>query len=149
MNDRMILKTVPEIIKSDLVRELMIRCLFRADEIYGGQPPADALLVEGILGRYGFHRGRIAESRDEIRWLLDEMPDDFHVQGGGGMSFLNLCVDRNDQHWAEHRTMNELLCLGIAANMADYCVPRHLWSAFPGGMPYVVFDTREGQVERD
>lgn len=100
-----------------------------------------ALVVDGIAGKYGFDSSKIALHKDEIRALLDDMPDDFHAAKGGGMSFLNLCVDKSGEQWAEHSTMDALVALGIAAGMARYPLPRELWSIFPGGMPYVTFDT--------
>ena len=127
--------------KAEKTRELMKHCLFKDTELVDGKPPENAVIVEGIVNRFGFHPGRIAEKKDEIKELLDEMPASFHIGGGGGMSFLNLCMDKHDNHWAEHQTMGDLVCLGIAAGMAKYCLPRDMWNMFPGGMPYVQFNT--------
>jgi len=129
--------------KSTKVHELVKKCLYKDEEIFGGKPPEGHILVEGIVNKFAFHPGRIATHKEEIRALLNEMPDDFHKHKGGGMSFLNLCMDKHGAHWAEHPTMGSLVCLGIAAGMASYCFPRDMWSIFPGSMPYVVFDTTE------
>lgn len=124
--------------KADKVHEIVKNCLFKEEEII-----EDPILVEGILNKFIFHPERVKSHKEEIRALLNEMPDDFHRHTGGGMSFLNLCMDKHGAHWAEHPTMGELVCLGIAAGMASYCVSRDMWHIFPGGMPYVVFDTIE------
>lgn len=81
------------------------------------------------------------ERKCEIQWLLDEMPEAFQKEGKGGHSFLALCEDKHGVHWAEHRTMDALITLGLATNMAAYCMPREMWKMLPGSVPYVVFDT--------
>ena len=100
-----------------------------------------ALVVEGIVQSFGFSREKISEHKKEIRALLDSMPKEFHKDTGVGMSFLNLCMTKNGVQWGEHSDMEALVVLGIAAGMASYCLPRPMWSALPGGMPYVVIDT--------
>jgi len=127
--------------KDEKVRKIVSRCLFSEAEVPNNIPPAGAIIVDGIVNKFVFHVGRIEESKEEIRWLLNEMPESFHAQSGGGMSFLNLCLDKHGEHWAEHSTMCDLICLGIAAKMASYCLPRDKWHIFPGGMPYVTIDT--------
>ncbi len=115
------------------VDTLARECLFAADE-----PKDDPLIVEGITTRYGFHPGRVAERTDAIAALLAELPHEFQTTGGGGWSFLNACNDKHGRLWTgEHRVMEALLCLGIAAGKARWQLPRELWSALPGGMPYV------------
>jgi hypothetical protein len=54
------------------------------------------------------------------------------------MSFLNACMDRHGNHWAEHQTIDFLLCLGLATDQVAFCLPREIWAALPGGMPYFV-----------
>jgi hypothetical protein len=100
-----------------------------------------AILVEGIVNNFGFSQTAIDSHREEIAGLLNEMPPEFHKAGGGGWSFLNLCLDKHGNQWGEHRNMEVLCCLGIAAGMAKWLLPREVWSALPGGVPYVGFDT--------
>lgn len=130
--------------KANKVRELLVACLYTDEEcaeLEEGQVPDNALKVEGIVNNFAFHPERVEQRKEEIRDLLNEMPDEFHVDKGGGMSFLKMCNDKHGEHWAEHRTMGELIALGAAADMAKYCLPRELWSSLPGGVPYVVFNT--------
>lgn len=130
-----------EINKADKVRATLLKMLFEPEEIVDGKPPENAIVVDGIMTKYAFHPGRTEACKEDIRWLLNEMPDAFQLKKGGGWSFLNLCMDKHDVHWAEHPTMESLVCLGIAAGMASFPMPREYWKMLPGGMPYVVFDT--------
>ena len=82
--------------------------------------PDGALVVEGIVRTFGFSPVAVEAHRGEIAALLDEMPPMFHKSGGGGWSFLNLCLDKRGEHWAGHQTMEALCCLGIAAGMAKW-----------------------------
>lgn len=127
---------------ADEVRDIARHCLFNEEELIDGIPPTNAVLGDGIISTLAFHPVRLEESKSRIRAILDEMPDDFHASKGGGMSFLNLCMDRNGNHWAEHPTLGILCSLGLAAGMVSYPMPRDMWSILPGGMPYVTINTK-------
>ena len=128
---------------AEKVHEIFMGCLYEEKEVKDVEhPPEGAVLVEGIMGKFGFHPDRLESHRDQVRQLLDEMPKEFHKTTGGGWTFLNLCQDKNGFQWTGfHQRMEELVCLGIGLKMATFCAPRDMWSAFPGGMPYIVFDT--------
>lgn len=130
--------------KAKRVREIIKDCLFTNEEIHD-DPHRDAVLVKGVASNFGFHPGRLGANKQAIRELLLQIPEAFFVVsegGGGGWSFMNLCIDRDGNHWAEHRTMDELVCLGIGAGMAKFCIEdREVWKALPGGVPYVAFFT--------
>jgi hypothetical protein len=105
----------------------------------GGEPMDSALVVEGITRKFMFHPGRVAENREQIGALLAELPIEFQGRGGGGWSFLNACNDKDGIQWTDlHSDMEELFCLGIAADKARWMIPKKFWSTLPGGMPYVV-----------
>lgn len=126
------------------VTEIIEDCLFKDGEIFNGQPPKDAVLVKGIVQNFGFHPGRLAAHKAEILELLHQLPDEFqdiNNGGGGGWSFLNAYMTKDGVHWGEHNNIEELLCLGIATEQAEILMPREMWSAFPGGMPY--FEVKE------
>lgn len=111
----------------------MHECLFKDDET-----PEDPIRVEGITRTFGFHRGRVREHTAEITALLAELSDEFQVQRGGGWTFLNACTDRHGRLWTGEQTVaEELFVLGIAAGKARWLMPREMWEAFPGGVPYV------------
>lgn len=119
------------------VEEIFLDCLFNDDE-----DTADHVECEGILHTAWFHPGRLETNRTEIGALLDELPEPFHEAGGGGWSFLNACNDKNNVQWTGfHQTMERLFLLGIGIGRAQWLLPRNMWSAFPGGMPYVVVKT--------
>jgi hypothetical protein len=122
------------------VEEVMTDCVFRDDEWREGEPtPENMVRVEGIVGDYGFHPGRLQEHAEEIRAMLRELPPEFMQSGGGGMSFLNACDDKYGEQWTGlHRTMGFLFGLGMAIGYVDCLFPRDLWSAMPGGVPYYV-----------
>lgn len=127
-----------DVLNPDAVDKLMRYCLYKDNEIVGGGVPDGAILVEGIVKKYGFHPGRIAEKKEEIRALLAELPDQFRIEVGGGWSFLNACNDRHGNQWTgEHRIMEILFCLGIATGLAEWQLTREMWMVLPGGMPYV------------
>lgn len=118
---------------SQAVDDLMRRCLW-----FAGTQSDGMINVEGIKANYAFSTSRIAEHADEIGALLAELPDEFHADKGGGWSFLNACNDRHDNQWTGlHSQMEKLFALGIAAGKARWSLPRELWSACRGEMPYV------------
>lgn len=104
--------------------------------------PEGGVLVEGIARGYGFSSARVEEKKEEIRQLVKEVvADEFLATGGGGMSFLQLVNDRDGNLWTgSHLVAEGLFCLAKAARMADFVMPRHFWSAMPGGVPYLVFN---------
>lgn len=116
------------------VDEVFRDCLYK-----DGEDTSKAILVEGIVTTAGFHPERLESHRKDIEAMLAELPSEFQQSGGGGMSFLNACNDKNGDQWTgEQRTMEHLFQLGIGIGKVECLVPRKMWSAFPGGMPYYV-----------
>jgi hypothetical protein len=115
------------------VREIFTDCLFKDDEINNeGKPIPEAIMVQGLINNFGFHKERIWKHEAEIKELLDQLPAEFKE----GWSFLNMCVDKEGNQWGEHRNMEELVCLGLAINKVHLLMPREMWAILPGGMPY-------------
>ena len=110
------------------------------DEAPDEIPPSDAVTVQGVVSDFVFNRERMESHRDEVSEMLALLPDEFMKSKGGGMSFLNACVDRNGNHWGEHVHIQELVVLGIGLGLVRFVLPRELWSALPGNMPYFVID---------
>ncbi|MES3018192.1 MAG: hypothetical protein V4721_10455 [Bacteroidota bacterium] len=120
---------------SERVHETFMNCLFSDEE------STDIHVIgEGVQTKVGFHPERLKAAEPTIAEILDEMPDEFKKNaGGGGWSFLNLCHDKNGNQWADlHKTMDELVMLGVATGKISFLLPRELWSSLPGGMPYLV-----------
>jgi hypothetical protein len=121
---------------ADLVKNVFLDCMFRDEEVVDGVPIAEPVKVEGVVNNFGFHPTRLESHKEEIKSLLAELPKEFHQHTGGGMSFLNACVDKDGNQWGEHRSIEQLMCLGIGVGAVMYCMPKEVWSVLPGGMPY-------------
>ncbi len=116
------------------VESIFQDCLFK-----DGEDTSQHVPVYGLTINIGFHPDRLKLHEIEIADMLSELPDEFQVSGGGGWSFLNACNDMNGIQWTGfHRIMELLFLLGIAIGKAKFQLPREMWSALPGGMPYIV-----------
>lgn len=117
-----------------IVNETFLKCLFE-----NGENTDNHVIGEGVMTKVGFNPVRLKENKKLIIKMLEELSDDFMVNGGGGMSFLNMSVDKNGNEWTGlHKTMDELVCLGNAIGRLGFVLPKELWSVLPGGMPYIV-----------
>lgn len=123
-------------LKADRVEEIFMECLFKDGELTESH-----IKAEGILNTVGFHPERLEGHKPEIAAMLNELPESFHRNTGGGMSFLAACDDKHGNQWTGlHMRMDQLFQLGIAAGYAKSLLPREMWSRLPGGMPYYVVD---------
>lgn len=114
------------------VDKIFQMCLFQEAENLVG-----AVVVECIVRKFGFHPIRIKQFMPEISKLLNQLPDDFMDGKGGGMSFLNMCLDKDGNQWGEHFDMEKLLALGLANGLARFTLSRDMWEALPHKMPYL------------
>ena len=104
----------------------------------------DGPATEGIMGSVALD---VTGHKEVIGAMLAELPDEFQRNGGGGWSFLNACMTRSGEQWTGmHQTMDKLFMLGIAAGQAGWLLPRDMWPALPGGMPYVVIDAQADAI---
>lgn len=129
-------------IEASRISEVLKDCLFKNEEIVDGVPIFEPLITEGITTTFGFNPKRVLDNEKEINTMLDEM-DTIFVEG---WSFLNLCYDKDDNQWTgSHKTMEELMCLGMAIGRVSYCTPdKDIWALMPGGMPYIVIENTRG-----
>ncbi len=119
-------------LRADKVTAVFEDCLFK-----DGEDTSQHVKAEGIIITVGFHPDRLKQHESEIVALLAELPNEFQESGGGGMSFLQACVDRHGNLWTGlHQVMEQLFLLGIASGKVVCPMPRNMWSALPGGMPY-------------
>lgn len=138
------------------VTEILTDCLFTEEETreitaLGLDPAEEAAagtphfrIAQGIIHDVAFHPERLESHRGEVREMLAELDDSFKQTGGGGMSFLNMCMDRHGEQWTGlHQTQEQLCLLGIALGLARWVLPREMWQVLPGGMPYLVVLDRE------
>ena len=124
------------------LHKIFLDCLYKDGEIpTDGSIPKDAVLVDGIVTNIGFEPNRLKANKPKILELAKSIVTDPFMKGtGDGMSFLQLCEDREGNQWGEHRNMEQLVLLCKGLGMADYCLPKEFWGALPGGVPYVWFD---------
>ena len=129
---------------SEHVHAIFMDCLFTPDEVKAELP--EHIAVEGIMINIHFHPGHITQHEQEIFDMLKQLPEPFLQSKGGGWTFLAACNDRHEHLWTgEHAIMDELVCLGIACKLVRFNLPRDLWQALPGAMPYfVVLDLETG-----
>lgn len=122
-------------LNTERVERVLMACLHDEDD-----DTTNGVLVEGIVGTFGFRKDRLEAHRGAIMEMLSELPDEFRnvgSGGGGGWSFLNACDDRHGEQWTSfHRSMDQLFCLGKAIGAVDEVLPREMWEVLPGRMPY-------------
>ena len=116
-----------------------VEAIFMDSLFQQGEDTTERVEAEGIMTSVGFHPKRLASHEGTVHALLLKLPEDFHAGKGGGMSFLNACDDHQGRQWTgEHRIMEQLVLLGLATGHVSFPMPRELWSALPGAMPYFV-----------
>lgn len=134
---------------ADAVERVFAACLYDDEDLPGWDGtleglPKDAIVTEGILNQSAFDPRHVAEHRDEILAMLGELPHAFRLAsqgGGGGWSFLNACMREDGIQWTGlHQTQDRLFQLGMAIGAAKYALPKTMWGALPGGMPYLIVD---------
>jgi len=122
------------ILTAENVENVFKECLF-----IDGEDTSSKLVAEGIKTNVGFHPERLERHREDIANMLSELPKEFQQDGGGGMSFLNACMNADGEQWTGiHSTMEKLFLLGLALGKVKNLMPRAIWCALPGGMPYYV-----------
>ena len=128
---------------ADNVETVVNACLFKTEP---EDKTTNVLLCEGIVNKFGFNPANVAEQAENIHSMLEQLPESFFVSSGGGMSFLAACNDKNGKQWGQHHNMEALFCLGIAVKRVKECLPRSMWEALPGGMPYYQISDREQEA---
>lgn len=114
------------------VEDIFLGCLF-----LDGEDRKEFVPAEGITCNVAFHPGRLAGHKEEISAMLEDLPDDFKKTGGGGMSFLSAGQDRHGNPWTDlHQRMEQLMQLGVGIGKVECLLPRSMWDALPGGVPY-------------
>jgi hypothetical protein len=101
--------------------------------------------VDMIVSKIRLDKERLANHAELIAAMLLELPDQFRKSGGGGWSFLNACDDKHGNQWTGlHLRMSELFAMGQGIGMVECQLPRELWDALPGGMPYYIINDQLG-----
>ena len=119
---------------SENVEKIFFDCLFK-----DGENTDKATQVEGITNNFGFNPESLRSHANDILSMLHELPDTFMQDKGGGWTFLNACNDSKGEQWTGmHQIMEQLFVLGLAIEKVKCLLPRNIWPALPGGMPYYV-----------
>ena len=123
------------------LREILMDCLYRDEERVEGKSNwgiPKPVLVEGVVSRFGFHPGRLDVHCEAILEFLHALPNEFQAppEGGGGWSFLNACMTKDGEQWGGQKSVDELMCLGMAIGHVKILLPRDMWGVLPGGVPY-------------
>lgn len=119
-------------LNSENLERVILDCLFKE-----GEDTTNHVLGEGVMVRIGYHPERLKANDDNIKSMLSCLPDSFMKSKGGGMSFLNALETKDGEQWTDlHETIDKLLSIGRASGQITMLMPREMWSALPGGMPY-------------
>ena len=119
---------------SENINKIFMDCLFEEDN---EENKKKAIIIEGLVAKFGLNPDAVKKHKKEIYSMLKQLPKNFQKNGGGGWSFLNACNREDGIQWTGlHRDMEQLVVLGIASEQARYTMPREMWKALPGGVPY-------------
>jgi len=114
------------------VENVFLSCLFG-----NGQDTKNAKIIDGITSQYGFNPLKLEKHKPDIETMLNQLPETFQEKKGGGWSFLNACQNSKGRQWTGlHQTMEQLFVLGMAIEKVKCLLPKEMWPALPGGMPY-------------
>lgn len=125
------------------VNDVFADCVFKTRP----EPGTKYIPVKGIVSNVAFDPKKIEQYSLTIKMMLNELDDTFKEDMGGGWSFLQMAGTKSGELWADHRTMEQLMLLGIAAGWLKYLLPREMWPAFSGGVPYVTIVNDRIKVE--
>lgn len=135
----------------DNVYSVFRECFWQDADIEGltqEEVLAKSVTAEGPVTKVAFCPEKVKEHKEKIQALLAELPDTFKE----GMSFLEACHNKEGELWTgDHNSMEQLFILGLAIDQVKECLPRDLWGALPGGMPYYIVTPspqQEMSVER-
>lgn len=121
------------VLSSKKVMEVYKHCILSDDEVCDHEPIVDFTMGEGVAYASVFNSERLAEKKEEIANMVDELAD---IEKGP--SFLNLCMDKNGRQWTgNHFLMDCLVQLGFATEALCYTLDRDMWDVLPGGVPFI------------
>lgn len=128
---------------SENVEKVIITCL--AEDLFETDP--SYIKVEGIINTYAFNKEKLEDHRPEIVSWIEQLPNEFLIDGGGGWSFLNLCMRKDGVQWTGlHWVQEQFMCMAIGLGLAQIQLPREMWVILPGSVPYVVFMKEPAKV---
>ena len=110
-----------------------------AERLENDDYPEDGIVVETVMAQVLFSKERVEEVRDDVIALLDQLPDKFKENEGGGWSISQLHLTNDGAEWVEELDgkLDMLLSLGFAIGKLRWILPRDLWHILPDQYPYV------------
>lgn len=132
-------------ISATTISEIVKDSLYKSEELSDPnttEPPEGALIGRGIMRNFAFHPERLESHRAEVVAMIEQLNKNFlptEQGGGGGWSFLQLAMDKDDHQWGEHPDCEELIAIAMGLGLCEYAVPQSMWKHMPGGVPYVIF----------
>ena len=123
------------------VQKVFLDCLFKDEEIgEDGKPTIPYVEVQNLTKIIGFHPDRLEKHRQDIIDFCQQLPEEFRMDVGGGWSFLKMVGTKDEYLWGGQENANQLLALGLGIKIMKILLPRELWIALPGGVPYIGID---------
>ena len=58
-------------------------------------------VVKGVNMSVAFDTQKVEAHKEDIIAMLSQTPTEFHISGGGGWTFINLCIDINGNQWTD------------------------------------------------
>ena len=130
---------------SENVEQIFIDCL-----LSDGEDQDLSVIVEGVGSTYRFDETKLESRKEDIISMLSELPKEFHKNSGGGWSFLQACMDKDNNQWTGlHLQQDRLFCLGMAIGRVKYTMPREMWTILPGAVPYLTILEDDETVDED
>jgi len=115
------------ILSAKRVNEIYNDCLWSEDKFSN----EDALQVfSGVMRKAFLSKTNLKKHEEEIFKMLIELPDEFMQSKGGGWAFVNACIDKNNNQWAEQQTMEYLFMLGIGIDKVKAYIPLGVYTYF-------------------
>lgn len=129
------------LISAKKVNEILLDCIFDTSS-FGGEE-AKCYHIEAITDMFIIDAEKIKQYKSKIVKMLYNLPAEFQEESGGGYSFLNMPTDKNGELWGGQKSAEELYVLGAAIGRCGFLMPRELWNALPGGVPYIAVYKQE------
>lgn len=120
------------LIDAKRVDEIFYDCFLPVND--KSEAKENSTFVEGITIDVFFDNEKLDKNKNELNNIINNLNPTFK----NGWTFLNLCLDKENNQWTGlHEEMQKLMLLGMAIGRMGYCCGRDLWNILPGNVPYV------------
>jgi hypothetical protein len=103
-----------------------------------GNPDFDFTQIEGFRWKAQFNSANLASYISQIEAMLQELPDVFREEHGGGL-FSGMQYTNDGHRWTTSAlTTEKLLLLGMAIGRLRFVLPKHQWKFIKNGEPIIV-----------